>query len=90
MDPFSPFLISHGLRLMIGKGPRREEVRKAIEDHQGLYLQAFGGCGALYASCIKRSELIAYPDLGPEALLKLEIEDFPAICVRDAKGRVYN
>ncbi len=90
MDSFSPFLISHGLRLMIGKGPRREEVRKAIEDHQGLYLQAFGGCGALYASCIKRSEVIAYPDLGPEALLKLEVEDFPAICVIDSRGRQYH
>ena len=89
MDPFSPALIAAGLRVMVGKGPRKEEVRKAVEAFRGLYLQAFGGCGALYASCIRRSEIVAYPELGPEALLKLEIEDFPAVCVIDSQGILY-
>ena len=89
MDPFSPSLIRAGLKLMIGKGPRSEEVRKAIEECHGLYLQAYGGCGALYASCIKSAETVAYPELGPEALLKLTIERFPAICVIDSTGRVF-
>ena len=89
MDPFSPLLIAGGLRLMVGKGPRSESVRKAIEEHEGLYLQAYGGCGALYSSCIRTSEVIAYPELGPEALLRLEIEDFPAFCVIDSRGETW-
>ena len=90
MDPFSPLLIANGLRLMVGKGPRSENVRKAIEEHKGLYLQAYGGCGALYSSCIRKAETIAYPELGPEALLRLEIEDFSAFCMIDSRGRLYN
>ena len=90
MDPFSPLLIENGLRLMIGKGPRSEEVRMAIGRHKGLYLQAYGGCGALYSSCVRKAEVIAYPELGPEALLRLEIENFPAFCMIDSKGNLYN
>ena len=89
MDPFSPLLADHGLKVMIGKGPRSEEVRASIERSHGLYLQAYGGCGALYSSCIRRSEIIAYPELGPEALLRLEVEDFPVFCIIDSRGRVY-
>ena len=89
MDAFSPSLIKASLRVMVGKGPRSEAVRRAIEENGGLYLQAYGGCGALYASRIKSSSLVAYPELGPEALLKLEIENFPTICVIDSKGRVF-
>ena len=89
MDPFSPLLADHGLKVMIGKGPRTEEVRASIERNHGLYLQAYGGCGALYSSCIRRSEIVAYPELGPEALLRLEVEDFPVFCVIDSLGRVY-
>ena len=90
MDPFSPLLIENGLRLMIGKGPRSEEVRMAIGRHKGLYLQAYGGCGALYSSCIISSETIAYPELGPEALLRIEVRDFPAVCIIDSRGMVYS
>lgn len=90
MDPFSPSLVKAGLRVMVGKGPRSEDVRKAVEECHGLYLQAYGGCGALYASCIRSSEVIAYPELGPEALLKLEIEDFPVVCVIDSEGAVFH
>ena len=89
MDPFSPLLADHGLKVMIGKGPRTEEVRASIERNHGLYLQAYGGCGALYSSCIRKSEIVAYPELGPEALLRLEVEDFPVFCVIDSLGRVY-
>ena len=89
MDPFSPLLADHGLKVMIGKGPRAEEVRASIERNHGLYLQAYGGCGALYSSCIRRSEIVAYPELGPEALLRLEVEDFPVFCIIDSLGRVY-
>ena len=89
MDPFSPLLADHGLKVMIGKGPRAEEVRASIERNHGLYLQAYGGCGALYSSCIRKSEIVAYPELGPEALLRLEVEDFPVFCIIDSLGRVY-
>ena len=89
MDPFSPLLADHGLKVMIGKGPRAEEVRASIERNHGLYLQAYGGCGALYSSCIRKSEIVAYPELGPEALLRLEVEDFPVFCIIDSRGRVY-
>ena len=89
MDPFSPLLIRSGLKVMVGKGPRSESVREAIKECGGLYLQAFGGCGALYSSCISKSELVAYPELGPEALIKLTIEDFPVIAVIDSFGVVF-
>lgn len=83
MDPYSPLLMEHGLRVMIGKGPRSREVAEAVKKYRGLYLQAYGGCGALYASCVTSSRLIAYPELGPEALLELQVHDFPAVCLID-------
>ncbi len=86
MDPFSPLLIANGLKLMVGKGPRSNEVKAAIKSYKGAYLQAFGGCGALYSNAIKKVEMVAFPELGPEALLRLEIEDFPAICAIDSRG----
>ncbi len=86
MDPYSPLLMEHGLLLMIGKGPRKAGVIDAMRKYGGLYLQAFGGCGALYSKCIKSSEPVAFEDLGPEALLKLEVEDFPSICAIDSYG----
>lgn len=89
MDPFSPLLAKHGLKVMVGKGPRSEAVRKAVEEEKGLYLQAYGGCGALYSSRIVSSELIAWPELGPEALLRLEVRDFPVFCVIDSRGKVW-
>ena len=86
MDPFSPLLIEKGLRVMVGKGPRSKEVKEAVKNYKGLYLQAYGGCGALYGLAIKKKEVVAYPELGPEALLKLEVEDFPVFCILDSKG----
>lgn len=90
MDPFSPLLAEHGLKLMIGKGPRSEAVVSAIGKYHGAYLQAFGGCGALYSACIASSEMVAYPELGPEALIKLTIKDFPAVAVIDSRGCVFH
>ncbi|MCR5732402.1 MAG: FumA C-terminus/TtdB family hydratase beta subunit [Sphaerochaetaceae bacterium] len=86
MDPFSPLMLSKGLRVMVGKGPRAKAVLDAVEKYHGLYLQAFGGCGALYASCVKKKSVVAYPELGPEALLLLEVENFPTICMADSSG----
>ena len=90
MDPFSPYLLSKGLNIMVGQGPRGEEVVKAIKDFGALYLQAFGGCGALYSSRILSSRIVAYPFLGPEALLELEVKDFPTVCIIDSRGDVYS
>lgn len=81
MDPFSPALIKAGLKVMVGKGPRSAEVVAAVKEYNGLYLQAYGGCGALYASKVKSVREIAWPELGPEALIALEVEDFPVICL---------
>ena len=90
MDPFSPYLIKAGLKVMVGKGPRSQSVIDAVKKYGGLYLQAFGGCGALYSSCIEKSVPVAYPELGPEALIKLTISDFPVIAVIDSLGNVYS
>ena len=89
MDSYSPTLLAHGLRVMIGKGPRSEEVHRAIKEYRGLYLQAYGGCGALYASKVIKVELVSYKELGPEALIKLEVKDFPAFCLIDSRGNSY-
>lgn len=86
MDAFSPALLKAGLRVMVGKGPRSAEVVSAVKEYHGLYLQAYGGCGALYASAVKSTSLVAWPELGPEALVRLEVEDFPAICLLDSYG----
>ena len=90
MDPFAPLLADHGLKVIIGKGPRKRPVVEAIGRNGGLYLQAYGGCGALYSSCIKTAEVIAYPELGPEALLKLTISAFPVFCMIDSRGHEYS
>lgn len=87
MDPFAPLLIEKGLRVMVGKGPRSNEVKEAVKKYKGLYLQAYGGCGALYGLAIKKKEIVAYPELGPEALLKLEVESFPVFCILSSDGK---
>ncbi|HAP57236.1 MAG: FumA C-terminus/TtdB family hydratase beta subunit [Sphaerochaeta sp.] len=90
MDPFSPLLLDHGLKVMIGKGPRSQDVVDAIRRNKAVYLQAFGGCGALYASTVKSSRILAFEHLGPEALLLLEVEKFPAIVAIDSRqGSVF-
>lgn len=87
MDPFTPLLLEHGLSGVIGKGPRSREVHDALVRHGGLYLQAYGGCGALYASRVISSTVVACEDLGPEAVLRLEVRDFPVVVAITPEGR---
>jgi len=86
MDPFSPKLIAHGLRAMIGKGYRSQEVRQALVQYGAVHLSTLGGAGALLSRHIVRAEVVAYEDLGTEAIRKLEVVDFPAIVAYDAAG----
>lgn len=86
MDPYAPRLMEVGLKGMIGKGNRSAAVRQAMQKHKAVYLGAIGGAGALIARSIKKAEVIAYDDLGAEALRRLEVEDFPAIVINDIYG----
>ena len=86
MDAYSPTLIKEGLTGMIGKGKRGPEVVEAMKEHGAVYFGAIGGCGALLGKCIKKAEVIAYDDLGAEAIRRLEVEDFPAIVIIDSEG----
>ena len=86
MDAFTPLLLVKGLKAMIGKGDRSKEVREAIKKHKGIYFITYAGCGALLSKCVKEAKIVAYGDLGPEAILKLEIKDFPLIVAIDANG----
>ncbi|MDO5737663.1 MAG: Fe-S-containing hydro-lyase [Eubacteriales bacterium] len=86
MDPYAPTLLAHGLRGMIGKGRRSEEVIEAMRKSGAVYFGAIGGAGALLSSCIVKSDLIAYEDLGAEALRRLEVVDMPLLVVIDSLG----
>jgi fumarate hydratase subunit beta len=86
MDRYTPRLLAAGIKAMIGKGGRSAEVREAIKKHKAVYLAATGGAGALLARTIKQAEVIAYEELGTEAILKLTVEDFPAIVANDIYG----
>ena len=86
MDAYSPRLICQGQTGMIGKGKRNDDVVCAMKSYGAVYFGAIGGCGALLSRCIKSCEVIAYPDLGPEAIHRLEVEDFPVVVVIDAEG----
>lgn len=86
MDAYSPLLISLGQRGMIGKGKRDQSVIDAMIKHKAVYFGAIGGCGALLSNCIKKSEIVAYEDLGAEAIRRLEVEDFPVVCIIDSNG----
>ena len=86
MDRYTPRLMELGVAATIGKGPRNEEVREAIVRCGGLYLCAVGGAGALLSKAIKSSEVVAYDDLGTEAIRKLRVENFPVIVVMDSQG----
>ena len=86
MDAYSPRLIERGLKGMIGKGSRSKEVIEAMMKHKCVYMAAVGGAGALISRCIKSSEIIAYDDLGPEAIRKMEVENLPVIVVNDISG----
>ncbi len=86
MDVFTPELIEQGLRGMIGKGNRSPEVVEAIRKYKAVYFGAIGGIAALTAQCVKRMELIAYEDLGPEAIRKLTVVDLPLVVINDSQG----
>ncbi len=86
MDAYTPQLIKAGLRVMIGKGPRNAPVIEAIRANTGIYLAAIGGAGALMALCVEDAELIAFEDLGPEAVYKLTVRDMPLIVAIDSNG----
>lgn len=86
MDKYAPRLLDLGLGAMIGKGKRTQAVTDAIVRNKAVYFAAVGGAGALLSKCIKSAEVIAYEDLGPEAIRKLEVENLPAIVVIDREG----
>ncbi len=86
MDVYSPALIEKGLKGMIGKGMRSDLVKEAMKKYKAVYFAATGGAGALLAKRIKRAEIVAYEDLGPEAIRRLEVEDFPVIVINDIYG----
>lgn len=86
MDAYSPMLIARGQTGMIGKGKRGDEVIAAMKTYGAVYFAATGGCGALLSRCIKKRELIAYEDLGAEAICRLEVENFPVTVVVDSLG----
>ncbi len=86
MDAYSPKLMEVGLKGMIGKGMRKKEVVEAMKKYKAVYFAATGGAGALLAKAIKKAQVVAYEDLGPEAINRLEVEDFPVIVVNDTQG----
>lgn len=86
MDPFAPRLMEIGMKGMIAKGKRSDAVKEAMQKHKVVYLGATGGAAALIAKCIKKCDIIAYEDLGPEAVRRLEVEDMPLIVVSDCHG----
>lgn len=86
MDVYVPRLLALGLKGMIGKGKRTPEVIKAMKQYKAIYFAAVGGAAALISKCIKEAEVVAYPELGPEAIHRLVVEDFPAIVVNDTLG----
>ena len=86
MDAFSPRLIELGLKAMIGKGNRSQAVLEAMKKYKAVYFGATGGAGALLAKAIKKAEIVAYEDLGPEAIRRLEVVDFPVVVINDVRG----
>ena len=86
MDKYAPALLNLGLKGMIGKGKRRQSVKDAMVKNKAVYFAAVGGAGAILSKCIEGSEVIAYDDLGTEAIRRLEVRDFPVIVVIDSEG----
>jgi len=87
MDAYAPRLIELGIKGMIGKGLRDNNVVNAIKTHKAVYFGAIGGAGALISSCIKKQEIIAFEDLGTEAIRRLEVENLPCVVIIDSNGR---
>ena len=86
MDAYSPLLIARGQTGMIGKGKRGDNVIAAMKEYGAVYFGAIGGCGALLSNCIKSCEMVAYEDLGAEAICRLEVENFPVTVIIDSNG----
>jgi len=86
MDPYAPRLMEIGMKGMIAKGKRNDAVKEAMKKHKVVYLGATGGAAALIAKCVKKCDVIAYEDLGPEAVRRLEVEDMPLVVVTDCHG----
>jgi len=86
MDSYSPTMLKNGSKGMIGKGKRNQEVKDACKEYGGIYFGATGGAGALLGKQIKSAEIIAYPELGPEAVRKLTVENFPVTVINDTYG----
>ncbi len=86
MDAYSPTLIANGLKVMIGKGTRSDEVVDAIVNHTGVYFAAIGGAAALMAKCVVSAEMVAFEELGTEAIRKLVVEELPVVVAVDSKG----
>ncbi len=86
MDPFLEPLLKLGLKATIGKGPRSPEVKKLLKKYKAVYFVATGGAAALLGQCVKNAEVVAFPELGPEAILRLEVSNFPVIVAYDAYG----
>jgi fumarate hydratase subunit beta len=86
MDKYTPTLLNLGLTGMIGKGKRSPEVIESIKANKSVYFAAIGGAGALLSKCIKKAEVVAYDDLGTEAIRRLEVEDLPVIVIIDSEG----
>jgi len=86
MDVYTPTMLKLGLKAMIGKGKRSLEVLAALQEFTAVYLGATGGAGALISKCIKAAEVVAFPDLGPEAIHRLEVENLPTIVINDCHG----
>ncbi|MBI2854676.1 MAG: Fe-S-containing hydro-lyase [Chloroflexi bacterium] len=86
MDAYTPRLLAEGVKAIIGKGKRSQAVKDSIKKHGAVYLAAVGGAGALISKAIKKADVVAYEDLGAEAVRRLEVVDFPAIVINDARG----
>ncbi len=86
MDRYTPRLLAAGVRALLGKGFRSPAVREAIREHGAVYMVAIGGAGALISQHIRASEVVAYPELGPEAIRRLEVDELPAIVINDSRG----
>lgn len=89
MDLYTPRLLALGLKATMGKGGRSMEVRQAMQKERAIYLATIGGAGAFLSKCIRKSELVAFADAGPEALFRFEVEDFPTVVINDLQGRDY-
>jgi fumarate hydratase subunit beta len=86
MDAYTPGLLEAGLKGMIGKGNRSDKVLRAMQKYVAVYLGAIGGTAALLSRCVQKAEIVAYEDLGPEAIMRLDVVNFPAIVVNDSRG----